>query len=311
MTKTKMIYLFLFFSGLGLALVKCTSSGYSAGQVVEILKSSNDEEINNFCEGTGCCKTSRVCLRTCQKIFRDNRRVPEFGGNFARERNICRGLSRNLVRKLDGLNSLLRIPSRGELRRVNINEEFSLYLTIGGVDKLGQTIYSYTKDQARELLYWFAENEDVAREIKELQDHEELIDFLLSTFGGRDNVDPAEVGLGKGLFKVMDDNGNQTLINIVHNVIRYRLCEPKNSSEDQINLCILRIYCKEHKNHDGVYVHTEDLRNNIIREVEDESLNNFIFDEVLQVGYGRGGKASEISNQVCEYVCEDARRGCE
>ena len=99
---------------------------------------------------------------------------------------------------------------------------------------------------------------------------------------------------------------------MTHNMIRDRLCKAYSSGNNQNALCTLRIYCREIRDSssDGIYVHSEETRNLIVQELEDDPFLEYIATDILHVGFGVDYLKDVLNDQACFNVCKNINKGC-
>ena len=265
----------------------------------------------SFCTGKECCSEHKSCTRMCNQILYNSDDDDEA------IRKKCHSLPKEIVVRLEELTRILKSPSEDDMNYIDLSEEFSLLLALDYRIWV-ELIRSYEVDEARELLIWMAKNGDVAKELLELKEEarNEIIFEILASAGDRNQSGhgPVESGLthkisfDQSFFQLLISHSNYDILQITHNMIRKDLCAYGASSETEI--CLLRIYCKEKSNANNQYVHSEDLRNEIARNIQDEDLFNYVEREVLGAGFGLPFTEPIMNNQVCFITCNDDHKGC-
>ena len=267
------------------------------------------DHIPNVCTGDECCSEHKSCTRICDQMFYKSE---------SKIRKKCRALPRDAVQRLDELMIVLKSPLQDDLKYLDLSEDFRLLLALD-YQVWARTIQAYTVDDAREFLVWASGSRRLVEELLKLkiEARNELIYELLASAGGRDRPGPVEEGLSRkisfdqSLFQLLISYANYDMLQVTHDMIREDLCSVQYGGDSQTELCILRIYCKEKTNRDDVYVHSEDLRNAIARNVRDEELFNYVEKQILNAGLGVRFTEPIMNNQVCFVACNDSNRGCE
>ena len=261
------------------------------------------------CLGSNCCSRSNECVTICRKVF--SRSGPAVI-------NRCKTLPYHEVENIQDLWLNIRRPFIEDLRRINVTESFRLVLALDYTVFVFLFKNLYRRNDARRFLVWLAEEDYLATELMALQ-KEQQRDFLyelLATAGDRDSPGPVEEGLatkiefGRSFFEmIVEVNLNTNLLNITHDIIKSDLCGLYGASTQQA-LCVLRIYCRTDFN-DNAYVHSEDLRGEIARRIDDPDFFKFVRQNVYY-----GGATSiltpNLNNTVCDFICnQNNMRGCE
>ncbi len=293
------------------------------------------------CSGAECCAEDRRCLKMCHTIFQFSEEVPrnarpglgvptsnlpqytppsadEVSRNRA-ARDRCKVLPKQTVQDLDNLVKGLTVPIIQDLRWIDVSQEFHLLLAIDPY-VLIRLVKNYRMDYARELLFWFAEENLVARELLmiEKKHRSELMYELLASAGDRTLPGPVENGLARHVsfnqtfFQLLVRYQNNEMIQITHNMIREDMCRHTYGSGRKIGLCILRIYCREERGIDNQYVHPESIRNNLIFRIEDDELFKYLRTEIYNSSLDQSNLTQLLlDDNVCQRVCNDTYRGCE
>ncbi len=281
----------------------------SPGEIADAVKGEN--RIVAFCEGKDCCSEHKDCRRQCDQVFyKSDDRV----------RKKCRALPINIVTQLDDLLDTLQSPVQDDLERLDLSQDFRLLLAMD-YQVWVRVAKEYTVDEGREVLMWLSQNlrpvEELLQLTKEAQN--EIIYEILASAGDRLKPGPVEEGLSRKIslddsfFKLMVDRSNYDLLQITHNMIKEDLCAVQYAGESQTERCVLRIYCKEKPGRDNEYVHSEDLRNEMARNIDDESFFDYVQNQILRIHSNLGVSFSEpiMNNQVCFVACNDSNKGCE
>ena len=304
--------LFLTACFIALFFVQCSprpEGNYRTSKDIADAVKSGDH-IPNVCTGDECCSEHKSCTRICDQMFYKSE---------SKIRKKCRVLPRDVVQRLSELMIVLKSPLHDDLEYLDLSEDFRLLLALD-YQVWARTIQTYTLDDAREFLVWASSSRRLVEELLKLkvEARNELMYELLASAGGRDRPGPVEEGLSQkisfdqSLFQLLISYANYDMLQITHDMIREDLCSVQYGGDSQTELCILRIYCKEKTNRDDVYVHSEDLRNAIARNVRDEELFNYVKKHILNAGLVRVRFTEPImNNQVCFVACNDSNRGCE
>ena len=261
------------------------------------------------CTGEECCSEHKSCTRICDQIFynSDDKVIKK-----------CRSLPQNIVLRLEDLMLVLKNPLVDDLKRLDLNEDFRLLLALD-YQAWVRVIKSYKVDEAREILIWMVDQKDLVEELLKLkvESKNEIVYEMLASAGDRTRPGPVEEGLSqkisfdKTFLQLLISHSNYDLLQITHEMIREDLCSVQYGGDSQTELCILRIYCKEKTNLDDTYVHPEDLRNEIARNIIDKELFEYVEKKILHAGLGVSFKDPIMNNQVCFVACNDSTRGCE
>ncbi len=300
---------FLFFVLLFFVQCSAPQEGvYTPEDIAEGVQSG--EETQSFCEGDECCSEHKECRRSCNQVFyKSNDSVKEK----------CRILPRKIVENLEDLVAILKSPIVEDLDRLNLKQEFRLLLALD-YRVFVRIIQAYQISTARDLLIWLAENHEPADELARLKkSHQQKILYeALASAGDRSKVGPVEEGLSqkisfdKSFFELIVANSNYGLLQIVHEMIKDNLCSASQyAGESQTELCVLRIYCKEKYEQQDNYIHSEDLRNDMARNIDDESFFKYVEKEILHTGLRVAITEPVINNRVCFNVCHDHNKGCQ
>ena len=305
---------FLFFiCFVSLLFLKCSPSpsgkGHTPGTIADAVKL--DGTAVSVCTGKECCSEHKSCTRICDQIFYNS-------GDKIRKQ--CRFLPQNIVTGLKELVLVLRSPILDDLERLDLSQEFRLLLALDYRAWI-RIIKAYNINEARALLVWLAKNQEPVDELLQLkvEIRNEILYEALASAGDRTLAGPVEEGLfkkisfDKSFFQYMISEHNYDLLQITHKMIKDDLCDVHYAGDGQTELCILRIYCKERPKLDDQYVHSEDLRNEMARNINDEQFFNYVEKEVLHAGLGTRSfyTGPVMNNQVCLSVCNDNNRGCE
>ncbi len=269
----------------------------------------SDGRVSYICKGKQCCSEHKECARKCNQMFyKSGKKI----------RNTCRSLPQDVVNRLEELILALRSALIEDLERLELNQEFRLLLALDyhvWID----IIQNYTVDEARELLIWMAANDEPVSELLQLEEEVryEILYEVLASAGDRTRPGPVEEGLAgkisfdRSFFQLLVYHSNYDLLQITHEMMRENLCSLNYGGENQIEICMLRVYCKEQPERDGQYLHSEDLRNEMARNIQDEEFFDYVEKHVLSAGLGVNFPDPILNNQVCFMVCNDSRRGCE
>ena len=297
-------------------LIQCSGSDgersdLSAKEIAEAIQ--EDKNISTFaCEGANCCSRHRDCQRICNNIFYLSR--SEIEDKVKRK---CQALHRSIVMDLEDIVDLLKNPKANILTLVDARQEFRLLLALD-YEVWVRLIKNYKIDDARQALIWLAQDLNVAKELNRLEifAKNEILYELLATAGDRTKPGAVEEGLSQKIsfeetfFQHLVSNRNDEMLQMTHDMIRNDLCRLEQSGSNYIELCVLRVYCRERITSNSEYIHSESLRNEIAQRIKDKKLFDYIVDE-----YYRTGKYAYIeptlNDSVCEYACDDSHRGCE
>ena len=295
-----------------LILVQCANDKkrgkYSAKELADMVI-SNKHSSAFSCRDSYCCSQSRECERVCNNIFYHS-------PNSVKKR--CTNLNREIVFDLESVVKLLKNPLAEDLRYIDTREEFRLLLALD-YHAWVWIIQHYQVSSAKQILIWLAEEKNLADELNKLtaEARNIILYELLASAGDKRKPGPVEEGLAQKIsfthtfLQHLVSNRNNKMLQMTHNMIRDDLCRFHNASSSNIELCILRIYCRERPQSNGDYVHSENLRNEIARRIEDDSLFRYVVDEIY-LGGGVGVYIEPtLSNSVCEYACDTSSRGCE
>ncbi len=259
-----------------------------------------------------CCKDQRECKKMCDRMFENSPR---------QIKDKCHSFPRPVVDDLDNFfKILLKRPRGDELARVVVEDELFLILTLD-YNILVDIIKDYSVDDAHQMLIWFARESFVADLLMKLRPEvrNEIMYELFSSAGDRTLPESVEKGLSqkvsfdKSFFEIAISSHNDQIMQITHDMMKQDLCYIHNSGDTDHELCMLRIYCKENINaaSDGLYVHPETVRNEIVTRLEDEEFVNYIYEEVLQTGFGVSLLKPIMDDTVCYTVCQHSLAGCE
>ena len=291
-------------------IIQCSiaPSSPTARDISDAIQSGS--EIKSFCKGDECCSEHRNCIRNCNKIF------------YASDKQItekCKSLPRETVHNLYELTVALKRPVLNVLRRIDLSE-FRLLLALDWQAWVRIIKTDYTIDTAKEVLIWLAENKEPIQELKSLPKeviNEILYELLASAGGAQSNIGPVEQALAqktsfdKSFFELIIYNSNYEFLQMTHDMIRADLCGVHWEGENQIDLCITQIYCKQKYQPATGYVHSEDLRNKMARNIQDENFFNYIHTELLYTTSHSYVLEPTLSNQVCRSACLSQSRSCE
>ena len=305
--------LLLFISGflMVLSFVRCSTPSRTLidQDVVDGVRSGGP--VQSFCEGDECCSEHKKCVRACNHIFSQS---------HSKVRKRCQVLPADTITYLEDLMLVLRTPLPEDLEKLDLDRELRLLLALDYQVWVRIIKNSYTVDQARGVLMWLANSKDMVEEFMLLkkESRNEIMYELLAAAGDPTKPGPVEEGLAQKIsfnqsfLQLTVSRSNYGLLQITHDMIRDDLCGIDYGGESQTELCILRIYCKEKPNQDNQYVHSEDLRNEIVRNIEDEDFFNYIDKEVRRIHSNfKAGDDPIMNNQVCLIACNDGNRGCE
>ncbi len=269
-----------------------------------------DGRVSYTCKEEDCCSENKDCVRKCDQIF--------YQSKNKKVRNSCRSLPKDVVTRLEELILVLRSSLVEDLERLDLSQEFRLLLALDYHIWLS-IIKNHTVDEARELLIWMAKDNESVVELLKLKSEvrSEILYEALSSAGDRTRPGSVEEGLAgkvsfdQSFFQLLIYHSNYDLLQVTHEMMKENLCAVQYGGENQIELCMLRIYCKERPDRDGEYVHSEDLRNAIARNIKDKEFFNYVEKKVLRAGLGVRFPEPILNNQVCFIVCNDSKKGCE
>ena len=302
----KLLFVTCFIS---LFFIQCSPrpTGSTSKDIADAVKSG--DFIPSVCTGSECCSEHKSCIRICDQIFYKSE---------GKVRKKCQALPQDVVQRLEELMLVLKNPLQDDLGYLDLSEDFRLLLALD-YQVWARTIQTYTVDDAREFLIWASSNRRLVEELLKLkvEARNELVYEMLASAGGRDRPGPIEEGLSRKIsfdqsfFQLLVSYSNYDMLQITHDMIREDLCSVQYGGDSQTELCMLRIYCKEKINQDDSYVHSEDLRNEIARNVKDEELFDYVEKEILHAGLGVRFTEPIMNNQVCFIACNDSNRSCE
>ena len=264
----------------------------------------------SLCKGDECCSEHKSCKRVCHQIFYKSKKA-------VKEK--CAILPKRIVDRLESLVTILKSPIVEDLIRLNLKQEFRLLLALD-YRVFVRIIEAYNINTARDVLIWLAENHEPVDEMEQLapSSRSEILYELLAGAGDKTKPGPVEEGLSqntsfdKSFFELIMVNSNYDLLQMTHEMIKNNLCSSSHyAGESQTELCVLRIYCKEKYQQTNSYIHSEDLRNAMAGQIEDESFFDYVETEVLRTGLGIAVTEPIINNQVCSHVCHDYNKGCQ
>lgn len=307
------LWLCLVMLGMGIFCIQCSFvSPFPDRPIVtrDVPENTLDNEsLFPKCVRGECCSESRECERICENTF--NQFLPAI--------DRCRTLPQQLVFDIENLVRALENPIVQDLRRANVRTDFRRLLALDYVVLL-DIVERYRIDNARELLLWFAEEDEVADELLRLrrEDRNEIMYGLLASAGDRNVPGAAENGLARNIsfdetfFSLLVRYFNNSMLQIVHDMIRGEMCAPQFGGGKKAELCILRIYCRERRGLDNEYVHSEDLRRFISLRLEDKQFFDYIRQEVYNSALDDFNLSQPLMNDMtCQIVCNDTFRGCE
>ena len=294
----------------GFFLIQCSpipgENRGSAGIAGDI---QGSDKVISFCTGEECCSKHQECTRICDRLF------------FKSEKQVkkqCRSLPKDTVKEIDNIVPVLQSPVLSALEYLDLSEEFRLLLALD-YQVLVRIIKDYTLDRALTFTHWFAANKEPSAELLLLKDsaRNEIIYEMLASAGDRNLHGPVEKALAKNIsfdksfFQLIISHSNYDLLQMSHEMIKADICSVQYIGTSKTELCVLRIYCKEKKGQNNEYVHSEDLRNEMARNITDEEFFKYVEKEVLYTGLGISFTEPIMNNQVCTTVCNDVQRGCE
>ena len=292
-------------------LVNCSSPIKGVDTSEDIAEGIRAGDLSTvLCEGDECCSEHKECKRTCNQIFYKSK---------VAVKEKCRTLPQDIVQRLSALVAIFKSPIVGDLIRLNLKQEFRLLLALD-YRVFVHIFQSYDINTARDVLIWFAENHEPVAELFKLKpkSRSKLLYELLAGAGDRTKPGPVEEGLSqntsfdKSFFELIMINSNYVLLQMTHDMIKNTLCSSlEYAGESQTELCVLRIYCKERYQQADNYIHSEDLRNEMAKYIEDKNFFNYIEKEVLYTGLEVTMMEPIINNQVCSNVCHDYNKGCQ
>ena len=295
-----------------LSLVRCSSTPSGRlidSDIVDGVRSGGP--VQSFCTGDECCSEHKKCVRACNQIFSQS---------HSKVRKRCQVLPAETINYLEDLMLVLKNPLPEDLEKLNLDRALRLLLALDYQVWVRTIKSSYTVDQARGVLMWLSTSKDMVEELMllEKESRSEIMYEILAAAGDPTKPGPVEEGLAQKIsfdqsfLQSMVSRSNYGLLQITHDMIRDDLCGIDYGGESQTELCILRIYCKEKFNQDNQYVHSEDLRNEIVRNIQDEDFFNYIDKSILRIhSQFKSGDDPIMNNQVCLIACNDSNRGCE
>ncbi len=277
------------------------TSGDIAGEITA------DGKTATFCKGDECCSEHKDCTRICSKIF------------YKSDKNVkkqCRSLPKDSVTNMEKLLRYLRSPVLASLEYLNVSEEFRLLLALD-YKVLVRIVKAYTVDEARILLHYFGANTEPSAELLLLPEEarNEIIYEALSSAGDRSLHGSVEKGLARKIsfdqsfFQLMIGDSNYDILQITHEMIKEDICSVQYVGSSHTENCVLRIYCKEKARDE--YTHSEDLRNEMARNIKDEDFFKYVEEHILHADLGIRFTEPTINNDVCRAVCNDGNRSCE
>ena len=205
--------------------------------------------------------------------------------------------------------------------RQEITEEMMLIMTLD-YNVLVDVIKTYKVDEAHQMLHWFARESSVAGLLLKLRPEvrNEIMYELFSSAGNRIIPNSVERGLAQkvsftqSFFEILLSYNNDKILKITHNMIRDKFCYLHESGDTDQELCVLKVYCSKDQDEvsgESLYFHSEAIRNEIVVRLEDEDFDKYIYEHVLQTGFGVELLKPVIDDTVCYNVCKDSQKGCE
>lgn len=276
------------------------------------------------CSGDECCVKNTDCIKQCDRLF------PEM-----EKKQKCLNFPIKLVADMDQtINQYLRNPDRETLKNV---KPFTLWSVIRISEKPWlNKIRDYSKTHAGETLFWLASNPDISESVFMQFPRKKSVRVLLITLF-RQNTrsslvdDNALLSSFKEVlsdkedshfFKVVEQNGNRSLLSLVHEeIINKHICEysinrpsPNYASDRTYEACILSAYCYFTGSYtDGQYISIEQeergqgqkLRRWLAGEINNGRVDDFI--QSLKTGGGLelvGEEASHWPDTSCQKLTE-------
>ena len=288
-------------------LAKCSSSSehYSTENLAKALKS--DAGFASTCSGSDCCLESRDCTRLCRQIFyKSSEKVHK----------TCDRLPKKVVNNLSQLVEILKTPVASELRYLEITDDFRLLLVLDHQVFI-RVIQEYNVENAKEFAIWLTENSEPTEELQTVEKdiRNEILFEMFHSVGGRTLPDPLEEALVRKItfdasyFQLLVRHSNDDLLQMTHEMFKEKLCSVEQTGSGEVDLCVLRVYCKEGESLE--YVHSEDLRNKIAGSIKDENFFKYIEEDILLAGLGVPMLEPNMNNSVCGLVCRGGLKSCE
>lgn len=271
-----------------------------------------DTSVPACSEKVPCCSDTYECKKMCERMFQiSHDRIQEQ----------CQAMPKKVVEELEYFFRVLLLQPRvDELYRQEIKEQLMLIMTLD-YNVLVDVIKGYTVDEAHQMLHWFAREKFVAELLLKLRPEvrNEIMYELFSSAGNRIIPNSVERGLAQkvsftqSFFEVLLSYNNDRILKITHDMIRDKFCYLHESGDTDQELCVLKIYCSKNQDEvsgDSLYIHSETTRNEIVVRLEDEDFYKYIYEHVLQTGFGVELLKPVIDDTVCYNVCKDNQKGC-
>ena len=291
------------------AFVHCESRyrGESPREIAARIRAGESPSASS-CQDNYCCNNSRECVQACDRIF--------LGSNDS-TRRICQSLDEETVFLLEDIAKALRQPLANYFKRIDPREEFRLLLALDYRIWINM-IKVYTIDDARQALVWIAGEPDIAKELMylEMSERNEILYEILASAGDRTKRGPVGEGLTRSVsfdetfFELLVDRRNDNMLQITHEMIRDDLCQNQYAGSRKVELCMLRVYCRENPNVDGQYMHSRDVRSEIARRIKDEEFFQYVAEDILRIG-SYTYLEPLLDDNVCQLACNDSAKGCE
>ena len=209
-----------------------------------------------------------LCVEQCREIY--SRRS---------KRDDCEKLPIAQIEVLAELHELLEDPDDDDLRDIDLADlEVYLNVSIEGFDSL---IAKYSRNEARKVLFWIAENEKVANIVSGEDDNfkalEALFKEVVGSFSASSETHKPFIEKIDGsdrLMEIVIDTGNEAALEWFHEYIteKAKACREENNYE--ISLGCFTVFCKIGKDIDN------DLRENWLSF---EDFEEYI-DDIVQAG---------------------------
>ena len=240
---TGFLFLFVF-------LASCVGSAPSPSITLKSDADYYDDRIRNDTNRDDVLSRSRARLRgnTCEKELEKDKNhdcEEQCGDIYSRraDREDCEELTVRQIEILVGVHEAVEDPDDDVLADLDL-EDFNVYLNVS-IEPFDKLIRKYSSREAKEVLLWIAENEDVTEIIKDEDDDYKnlasLLDKLDSNNSGADLWRPfvENIDSGDKLMEVVIEEGNEVALSWFQDYINEQaICD-----EETEERCF-EIYCK-------------------------------------------------------------------
>ena len=242
---TGFLFLFVF-------LASCVGSDPSPTTTLRSGADYYDDRIRNDTNRDDVLSRSRARLRgnTCEKELEKDKNhdcEEQCGDIYSRraDREDCEELTVRQIEILVDVHEALEDPDDDVLANLDL-EDFNVYLNVS-IEPFDKLIRKYNSREAKEVLLWIAENEDVTEIIKDEDDDYKnlasLLDKLDSNNSGADLWRPfvENIDSGDKLMEVVIEEGNEVALSWFQDYINDQsTCE----NGDETDPDCFTIYCK-------------------------------------------------------------------